>query len=173
MAAAEEWTAIAEACEAATESDRELDIRIALAAGVFSLAIYPTNTWAMFKRDQNPPHWRYCFTCRMDEGCASEADARADAVSTASGLLARIPYTSSIDAITGAIALVFPGHPIRADLSSFMDDGNCCTHICKRRMGCSSVHIARAEASTPALALCAAFARAMAEREGMKEAANG
>lgn len=41
----------------------------------------------------------------------------------------------------------------------------------KNRRGLFCIASASAEASTPALALCAAFARAMAEREKMKEAA--
>lgn len=135
----EQWTVLAERCEAAARSDDELDEAIFLALG-----------WKHFVIQGD--HWR-----RQGDDWLTRT-------------LPQLPETTgSIDAITALIERELPGW---AWYCAFIHAPGClpCNGDIWRpsTRGAEVPSIGpdrfRADAATPALALCAAFCRAMAER---------
>jgi hypothetical protein len=132
----DEWLALAARCEAATGADREIDGAIALAFG-----------WTLQKmRGDAKPYWRKPGETKFYTRELSGPPA----------------YTSSIDDITALIQRELPGWDWQV-ASKREDRDGCPAHVHGvfdrelLREGC---------AATPALALCAAFCRAMAEKAG-------
>ena len=97
--------------------------------------------------------------CEAAEGPDRKIDAR---MAAALGTPATSFFTGSLDVIVQVMVWGFPGHAIRADLASFENDGRCLARLYKPARNGSFDEVARGFSTTPALALCAAFCRAMA-----------
>ena len=114
----EEWLALAERIEKATESNREIDARISVAVGAVVMRFLKVSgKWAFWRTPVEPKQ------CASLSNVSGNED---DAFRALSEYTIAPHYTSSIDTITALIE--------------------------------------REYAETPALALCAVFCRAMAER---------
>lgn len=97
--------------------------------------------------------------CEAAEGPSRDIDAR---MAAALGTPATSFFTGSLDVIVQVMAWGFPGHAIRADLASFENDGRCLARLYKPAINGYFDDVTGSFSATPALALCAAFCRAMA-----------
>lgn len=154
----EQWLALAERIEKATEPNREIDARISVAVGAvvmhFSGVI---GKWAFWTTPVGPSQ------CASLSNVSGNED---DAFRALSEYTIAPRYTASLDAITALIEREFPNSKWavlrRENGTKAMLD----PIPAKDKIETWQVRTAiYADAETPALALCAVFCRAMAERD--------
>lgn len=151
MTMREEWLALAKKCRRIKGPHTRLDAQIALASGEQILRVYNDGGWSMAHRG-DVHWWTHCPASAAKKGVARHAQG------AIMGSIKRVPYTSSIEAITGLIARALPGWhwEVGADRSAMMRNPG------EWRGAADDICIWGA--ASPALALCEAFCRAMAEK---------
>jgi hypothetical protein len=144
----EEWLALAERIEKATGPNRELDARISVAVGdVVMRFLKVSGKWAFWTTPVEP----------MQSASLSNVSGNEDDAFRSLGNYKIAPrYTGSLDAITARIELEFPD---RLWTARRLEIG------AKAAIDPTLATAIYADAETPALALCAVFCRAMAERD--------
>lgn len=143
----DEWNALAERCENATGPDRALDRLIALACG-----------WQRFTPSQvrrGTPGW-----IAPEDYIGRRSDGSPILDSLHGTTINRNPpaFTASLDAITALIEREFPGCGLSVK-------SRLATVKTVARLFLRTGMISSEDAATLPLALCAAFARAMASKE--------
>jgi hypothetical protein len=146
----EEWLALAERIEKATKPNREIDARISVAVGAVVMWFSKvTGKWAFWTTpvDPNPsaafPNVVLSFN-------------KDDAFRALGEYTIAPHYTGSLDAITALIEREFPDRLWTVLRFAFG---------AKAAIDPTLGTVIFADAETPALALCAVFCRAMAERD--------
>jgi hypothetical protein len=158
----EEWLSLAERIKKATEPNREIDARISVAVGAvvmhFSGVI---GKWAFWTTPVEPNQ------CACFSNVSGNED---DAFRALSEFTFAPRYTASLDAITALIERKFPNSKwaaLRREIGTkaMLDQAPAKDKIAAS-LTLRPVRTAiYADAETPALALCAVFCRAMAERD--------
>jgi hypothetical protein len=144
----EEWLALAERIEKATESNREIDARISVAVGAVVMRFLKVSgKWAFWTTPVEPNQ------CASLSNVSGNED---DAFRALSEYTIAPHYTSSIDTITALIEREFPDRLWTVLRFAFG---------AKAAIDPTLGTVIFADAETPALALCAVFCRAMAERD--------
>jgi hypothetical protein len=161
MTTREEWLALAERIEKATEPNREIDARISVAVGAVVMRFLKvTGKWAFWTTPVEPSQ------CAALSNVSGNED---DAFRALSKYTIAQRYTGSLDIITALIEREFPGHSwaiLKREIGTkaMLDQ----TPAKDKIAGPITLRQARtaiyANAETPVLALCAVFCRAMAER---------
>lgn len=155
----EEWLALAERIEKATEPNREIDARISVSVGAVVMRFSKvTGKWAFWTTPVEP---------RQSAALSNVSGNEDDAFRALSEFMFAPRYTGSLDTITALIERELPGWTL--GLHSRLKYDATFSHA---EAGLSRAHISTArpallaaQAATLALALCAAFCRAMAERD--------
>jgi len=148
MATREEWFALAERIKKTKEPNRELDARISVAVGAVVMRFLKvTGKWAFWTTPVEPSQ------CASLSNVSGNED---DAFRALSEFTFAPRYTSSIDIITALIEREFPNSEWEA-WSNY-------AFRAKAAIDPTLATAIYADAETPALALCAVFCRAMAER---------
>ena len=106
MTTREEWLALAKKCRRIKGPHARLDAQIALASGEQILRVYNDGAWSMAHRG-DVHWWTHCPASAAKKGVARHAQG------AIMGSIKRVPYTSSIEAITGLIARALPGCIVR------------------------------------------------------------
>lgn len=176
------WLALADECRDAEEPSDRLNAALAVAFNAFDFRIGDNGSWAIF--DPAQTGLRYAMACRTESQEGGAAAARADMTRCLAGLLSLQPYTASIDATRLAIRKMLPGWAIRVGECHLSDDAWLCpdwndpAHGARLRAAYGEpaighwtndgIDIDRRPAGQPALALCEAACRAMAEVVGAR-----
>ena len=144
----EEWLALAERIEKATEPNREIDARISVAVGAVVMRFLKVSgKWAFWTTPVEP----------LQYACLSNVSGNEDdAFRALSGCKIAQSYTGSLDIITALIEREFPNSVWAARRNYAFG--------AKAAIDPTLATAIYADAETPALALCAVFCRAMAER---------
>jgi hypothetical protein len=158
----EQWLALAERIEKATESNREIDARISVAVGAVVMRFLKVSgKWAFWTTPVEPNQ------CASLSNVSGNED---DAFRALSEYTIAPHYTSSIDTITARIEREFPGHSwavLRREIGTkaMLDQTPAKDKIAASLTLTPARTAIYADAETPALALCAVFCRTMAERD--------
>ena len=144
----EEWLTLAERIEKTKGPNRELDARISVAVGAVVMRFLKVSgKWAFWTTPVEPNQ------CASLSNVSGNED---DAFRALSEYTIAPHYTSSIDTITARIEREFPNSEWRVLRLAFG---------AKAAIDPTLRPVIFADAETPALALCAVFCRAMAERD--------
>jgi len=145
----DEWTALAERCEKATGPDREIDVALCIAADA------PRILTHLLSKELRPLQKGQWYAC--GDGYVSHPEWVY--LDGAPGKSPAERYTASLDAITALVERELPGCGFV--VKSRLTTAKTIARIFLRRWEAVSSDYA----TTPALALCAAFCRAMASKE--------
>ncbi len=154
----EQWLALAERIEKATKSNRLIDARMSVAVGAVVMRFLKVSgKWAFWTAPVEP---NQC-------ACLSNVSGNeADAFYALSEFTFAPRYTDSLDTITDLIEREFPNSKWAARRLEIGAKAMLDPIPAKDKIETWQVRTAiYADAETPALALCAVFCRAMAERD--------
>jgi hypothetical protein len=154
----EEWLALAERIEKATEPNREIDARISVAVGdVVMRFLKVSGKWAFWTTPVEPNQ------CASLSNVSGNED---DAFRSLGNYKIAPRYTGSLDVITELIERELPGHSwavLKREIGTkvMLDQFPAKDKSLALRQERTAIY---ANAETPAVALCMVFCRAMAER---------
>ncbi len=153
----EEWLALAERIEKATEPNREIDARISVAVGAFVMRFLKVSgKWAFWTTPVEPSQ------CACLSNVSGNED---DAFRALSEYTFAPRYTGSIDIITALIERKFPNSKWAARRLEIGAKAMLDPIPAKDKIDPALRTAIYADAETPALALCAVFCRAMSGKE--------
>jgi hypothetical protein len=153
----EEWLALAERIEKATEPNREIDARISVAVGAVVMKFSGViGKWAFWTTPVEPSQYAALSNVSGNED---------DAFRALSEYTIAPRYTGSLDIITALIERKFPDSKWAALRREIGTKAMLDPIPAKDKIDPALRTAIYADAETPALALCAVFCRAMAERD--------